>query len=151
MHDQYAAVLGAGCVNADEVVSGSGTAWVLLANASNASDPTGGMAFVSLHVLPGLWGHLLSMVNGGSALKWAMKLARKDSMNDASLEALLIDTPPGCDGLQCIPHFMPTPLSPGRACLAGLQFSHGASYILHAVIEGLVYDLRYHLETLVLQ
>ncbi len=148
IHDQYASVLGAGCVNTGDVMFGSGTAWVLLANASEPSDPTEGLAFVSRHILPGIWGHLLSMVNGGSALKWAMKLTGTDSLNAESLEALLASAPPGCDGLQCIPHFTPTPLSPGSARLVGLQFSHDAAHILRAVIEGLVCGLRHHLEVL---
>ncbi|MBN1555303.1 MAG: hypothetical protein JXA11_11200, partial [Phycisphaerae bacterium] len=148
VHDQYAAVLGAGCVNCDDVVFGSGTAWVLLANTTEPTDPTDGLAYVSRHILPGLRGRLLSMANGGSALQWAMNLTGNDSLDDESLEARLAKVPVGCDGLQCIPHFTPTFLSPGPAKCVGLKLSNDASYILRAVLEGLVFELRRHLNLL---
>ena len=40
-------------------------------------------AFVCHHVVDGLWGQILSMVNGGSALTWALELTGNAGQNGA--------------------------------------------------------------------
>ena len=77
VHDQYAASLGAGSVGDGDVSLGTGTAWVLVANSARLAPPATPHTFVCPHPVPGLFGQMLSMTNGGSALEWAISLAGK--------------------------------------------------------------------------
>jgi xylulokinase len=67
IHDQYASALGTGAVRAGTVMVGTGTAWVLLAVNDRLAAPVIDEAFVCNHVVEGLSGQILSLVNGGSA------------------------------------------------------------------------------------
>lgn len=145
VHDQYASALGAACLGPGEILFGSGTAWVVLACTAEPVDPTGGAAFLARHVLPDRWGLILSMINGGSALGWASKLMGLDSDDlDEALQAV----PLGCDGLGAIPHLTRAGLTPQPGALVGLELGHTPAHILRAMLEGLVCELRYYLETL---
>ena len=74
IHDQYASALGTGAVRAGTVMVGTGTAWVLLAVNDRLAAPVIDEAFVCHHVVDGLCGQILSLVNGGSAFTWALHL-----------------------------------------------------------------------------
>ena len=74
VHDQYAASLGAASVAEGDVNFGAGTAWVILANAAEHSPPATPDVFVCSHPVNGLFGQMLSLINGGSAIQWAMSL-----------------------------------------------------------------------------
>ena len=74
IHDQYASALGSGAVRAGTVMVGTGTAWVLLAVNDRLAPPVIDEAFVCHHFVEGLCGQILSLVNGGSALTWALNL-----------------------------------------------------------------------------
>ena len=74
IHDQYAASIGAGTVEEGDVLLGTGTAWVLLATTGRLVPPIAPRTFVCPHPLEGLYGQLLSMSNGGSALQWALDI-----------------------------------------------------------------------------
>ena len=53
---------------------GTGTAWVLLAVNDRLAAPVIDEAFVCHHVVDGLCGQILSLVNGGSSFTWALNL-----------------------------------------------------------------------------
>ena len=76
IHDQYTAALAAGAVRAGTVMIGTGTAWVLLPISGSLTPPATPDAFVCHHAAEGLWGQILSLENGGSALAWALELDR---------------------------------------------------------------------------
>lgn len=101
----------------------------------------------------GLYGQMLSMGNGGSALQWAMALLRQEDLSGEALDAMLESVPPGAGGLCFWPLLSPRPAGAAGMAdggrLAGLRFDHGAPEVLRAVVEGLACELNRHLCMLV--
>ena len=149
IHDQYTAALGAGAAQAGTVMVGTGTAWVLLAIGGSRTAPATPDAFVCHHVVEGLWGQILSLVNGGSAFAWALELTGHNGTSVAEIDRLLESAPPGSDGVQCWPFLTAlgvaglAPNTKGR--FSGLQLSHGAGHVVRAVLEGLAFELKRHI------
>jgi sugar (pentulose or hexulose) kinase len=147
IHDQYTAALGAGAVRPGTTMLGAGTAWVLLAVSSRPAQPVIPDAFVNHHVVEGLYGQIVSLVNGGSALAWVSELL--GAPDAADIERLLESAPAGSDGLRFWPFLAPSGaagLAPGtRGRLSGLQLSHGPAQVARAVVEGLAFELKRHL------
>jgi sugar (pentulose or hexulose) kinase len=152
VHDQYAAAIGCGAVNAGDVMLGAGTAWVLLAVSERLRRPVIPEAFVCTHLVTGLYGQMLSLVNGGSCFDWACELLGLGAGGPRELDALLATAPPGAEGVRCWP-FMAAPggagLAPGTTGrLSGLGLSHGPAHLLRAVVEGLAFELARYLRVL---
>jgi xylulokinase len=152
VHDQYAVSLGAASVQEGDVTFGAGTAWVLLANGPRLTRPIIKDAFVCPHPVPGLFGQMLSMRNGGSAIEWVLRLLGRDGAPTESVDQLLAEIPPGSDGL-C---FWPL-LSPAAAAehdfqaggrIEGVTLGHQPAHLLRAVVEGLACELARHLKML---
>ena len=152
IHDQYAAALGTGAVCPGTVMVGAGTAWVLLAVSDRLAAPVIDHAFVCHHVVPGLSGQIVSLVNGGSALAWALELMGLAAKGAGEIEHLLEAAPAGSDGLSFWPFLTPfgaSGLAAGtRGRLSGLQLSHGPAQVVRAVVEGLAFELNRHLDFL---
>jgi sugar (pentulose or hexulose) kinase len=152
VHDQYAAALGCGAVGAGDVMFGAGTAWVLLAATDRLAAPVVPEAFVCTHVVEGLYGQMLSMVNGGSSFAWATKMLGLDGKSAGEVDALLERAPAGAEGIRFWPLLAPgggAGLGPGTAGrLSGLRLSHGPPHILRAVVEGLALELVRYLRWL---
>ena len=89
VHDQYAAALGAGVVAPGQLNFGTGTAWVLLAIADQPRPPIVAEAFVCRHVVPGLYGQMLSLCNGGSAIDWVMNLLGHEHATLSQIDDLI--------------------------------------------------------------
>jgi xylulokinase len=149
IHDQYTAALAAGVVRAGTVMVGTGTAWVLLAIGSSLTTPATPDAFVCDHVVEGLWGQILSLENGGSALSWALELTGHNQAGGEEIDRLLESAPPGSDGFQCWPFLTAltvaglAPNTKGR--ISGLQLSHRPGHVVRAVLEGLAFELKRHI------
>ena len=145
IHDQYTAALGAGVVHSGDVMFGAGTAWVLLAIDDRLTAPVINTAFVCTHAIDGLYGQILSLVNGGSAFGWALRTLNMEDRTDDEIDAILQQAPPGSDGLR----FWPLMTAGGGAGLVdgtqgrldGLNLSHTPPHVLRAVIEGLAMEL----------
>jgi xylulokinase len=152
IHDQYAASLGAGAVEAGDVNFGAGTAWVILANAPRLAPPITAQAFVCAHLVEGLFGQLLSLGNGGSVIDWAMRLLGHKHVGIGDVDALIDRSPPLSHGLRCWPFMaagcnVPEEFTRGGR-LAGLQLSHGSGDFIRAVLEGLACELARYLQLL---
>lgn len=149
IHDQYASALGVGAVRAGQVMFGAGTAWVLLAVADQWLDPVTEAAFAAQHIVPKLTGQILSLHNGGSAVAWISALSGNDG---TSLDDRLERVSPGASGLRFAPFLAGTPpfgIRPGVGALfTGLRLEHGPEHLLRAVVEGLAFELRRHLDRL---
>jgi sugar (pentulose or hexulose) kinase len=148
IHDQYAAALGTQATSPGDVMVGAGTAWVLLATTAAPPPLVFDHAFVCTHVVTGLHGEILSLVNGGSALSWALKLMGCETAGGEVIETLLAAAPPGCDGLVFWPFMTPfgaSGLEPGtRGRLSGLQLAHTPAHVARSVVEGLAFELERH-------
>jgi|ETNmetMinimDraft_26_1059896.scaffolds.fasta_scaffold19926_2 xylulokinase len=149
VHDQYAASLGAGAVRTGDVMFSAGTAWVLLTAADKLVDLVIDDAFVCTHVVDGLYGQMLPLVNGGSCFSWALNVLGLSEESREQIDAMLESVPAGSDGLRCWPLLSPfggarLPIgTAGR--LTGLRLSHTPGHILRAVIEGLAMELERYL------
>lgn len=152
IHDQYTAALAMRAVESGTVMVGAGTAWILLAVGDRWIAPVTEWAFECHHIVDGLWGQIVSLVNGGSAFAWALELTGHGKSKGAEIDRLLESVPPGCDGLQCQPFLTalaPSGLTPhSRGRFSGLQLSHGPAHVVRAVLEGLACELRRHIDFL---
>ncbi|MFW6189331.1 MAG: xylulokinase [Planctomycetota bacterium] len=152
VHDQYAAALGAGAVEAGDVMFGAGTAWVLLAAVPRLAAPVVPSAFVCTHVVEDLYGQMLSLVNGGAAVEWARRTFGVGDSESEHLDELLGVVEPGAAGVRCRPLLAPgggAGLPSGiRGRLDGLRLSHTPRHLLRAVVEGLACELARHLRFL---
>ena len=149
VHDQYAAALGTGAVEPGVIMVGAGTAWVLLAVSPHLPALVTDDAFVCSHVVNGLFGEILSLVNGGSVVSWALRLIGREQAGPEQIETMLASVPPGCEGLTCWPFVTPfgaSGLEPGtRGRLTGIQLGHTPAHLVRAVVEGLTFELNRHL------
>ncbi|MHC4563621.1 MAG: xylulokinase [Planctomycetota bacterium] len=146
VHDQYAAAVGSGSVQAGDVMFGTGTAWVLLAATDRLAPPVRDEGFVCTHVIDGLYGQMLSMVNGGSAFAWAVDTLGLADKSGSEIDELMSAVPAGCDGLRCAPTFTAGGgVEAGGAQLTGLRLSHTPGHVLRSVAEGLAWELTRYL------
>ena len=149
IHDQYTVSLGARSVREGDVTFSAGTAWVLLANSTRLTRPLINEAFVCPHPVPGLFGQMLSMRNGGSAIEWVLKLVGRERTSIDTVDRLLAEVLPGCEGLRFWPLLFPTGeaddafQSGGR--ITGITLANRPSHLLRAVVEGLACELARHL------
>ena len=152
VHDQYAAALGTGVVEAGSVMLGTGTAWVLLAVTEQAPVPAHAHALISHHVVEPLWGQILSMGASGSAIRWVCALAGLGDARPEVIDRMLAEALAGADGVQFWPFLTttaPLRLPPGtRGRISGLQLHHGPQHILRAAVEGLAFELKRTLQGL---
>lgn len=152
IHDQYAAALGTGVVHGGDVMFGAGTAWVLLAVSDRPVATATDDAFLCTHLVPDLYGQIVSLTNGGSSFQWAIHLLGLQSLTPEEIDRMIYDVPAGCDGL----HFRPllasfdvAGLNPGtRGQLTGLRLYHGQAHVMRAVVEGLACELFRYLRFL---
>mgnify|MGYP006291510577 CR=1 FL=1 len=152
VHDQYAAALGCGAVNAGDVMFGAGTAWVLMPIMDRLNPPVVESAYLGIHPVKGLFGQILSMGNGGSAISWMLRTLGVERGSEADIDAMLRQAPVGCDGLTCRPHLAGTAASglsvDTRGRLDGLTLAHTPAHLLRAVVEGLACELARHMRLL---
>jgi sugar (pentulose or hexulose) kinase len=148
IHDQYTAALGTGAVRPGVTMLGAGTAWVLLAVSGRPAQLVNPDGFLNHHVVEGLYGQIVSLVNGGSALAWVSELL--GVADSAEIDRLLESAPAGSNELLFWPFLAPTAaagLAPGtRGRFSGLQLSHGRAEVARAVVEGLAFELKRHLQ-----
>ncbi|MEK7684540.1 MAG: FGGY-family carbohydrate kinase [Verrucomicrobiota bacterium] len=152
IHDQYAAALGTGAVHTGDVMFGAGTAWVLLAVMDRLAEPVIDDAFACRHVAEGLYGQIVSLRNGGSALTWTLQVIGLAETNSDVIERMIESVEPGSDGLGFWPFltaYGASGLVPGvKGRLAGLQLSQTSAHVLRAVVEGLACEFNRHLSFL---
>lgn len=144
VHDQYAAALGCGAIDAGDVMFGCGTAWVLVAIADRLLPPVTPSAWVCDHVVPDRWGQLLSLVVGGSAFQWARDLAGLADATPDAIDSLLDSVPPGSEGLRLRPFLdgWGGHRRPIGGALLNLRLAHGRAHLLRATLEGLCFELN---------
>ena len=152
VHDQYAAATGCGAVRAGDTMLGAGTAWVLLAVSDRRAPPIAGVALVGRHPVEGLFGQMLSMVNGGSCISWAVRTLGLGSPGIADLDSLMAGVPAGSEGLRFRPLLSDIGgggLAPGTtAALHGLRLLHTPAHIMRSLVEGLACELDRYLRML---
>jgi sugar (pentulose or hexulose) kinase len=146
-HDQYCAALGAGVIDDGDALVSLGTAWVVLGVSSTLIlDPREDFG-VGPHVVPGRFGTFGSFRNGGVCLDWARSLlgGPGSPLPYDSVETLVSDIPAGSSGVTFLPYFDGTNIphwsSASAGTLLGLELRHSPGHILHAVMEGVCFEL----------
>lgn len=143
VHDQYAAALGSGTIDAGDVMFGAGTAWTLLAVTNELMAPVVPSAWVCNHVVPGRWGQMLSLVFGGSVFGWALAMAGLEGSAPEAIDEMIASVGPGAEGLRLWPFLagINDRGLPPAGSLRGLRLSHGRAELLRATVEGLCFEL----------
>lgn len=107
--------------------------------------------FIDYHDLPGLFVINGCMATSGSLVKWFRdRFHPGASYGDLDLAASAVQ--PGCDGLVLLPYFLgeKTPLHDpeARGTVLGLTLSHTPAHIYRAILEGVAFAFRHHVEVL---
>ncbi|MDD3214049.1 MAG: FGGY family carbohydrate kinase [Eubacteriales bacterium] len=155
-HDQYCAALGAGASGKRDRLIATGTAWAVVAVTDTPMTKDPSRAAVSRHVVPGLWGALLSMDNGGNSLEWLRGALKPVSGGELlpleQLGRLAAGCPAGSDGLTFYPFFSGSEYPPGfakaKAGFSGLSLAHDVGHMARAIMEGVACQAVWMLEAL---
>ena len=149
-HDQYAVALGAGALQAGDILIGSGTCWVVTAMNSEP-DFASGLA-QSVAAVPGMWGSLWSLSTGGVCLDWLRKnVACAEDRAVIDYETINREAEKrkaAEDGLFFVPFsgLYGMGKTTGKATFAGLDLSHDRFHMARAVMEGVVFQIVWMLE-----
>lgn len=149
-HDQYCLALGLGVDAPGEVFVGAGTAWVAAGVEESAEQGLERHRCVSRHVVPGLYGSLLSLEAGGASLEWWRRLISVQGSPPTweELESRLPDSPAGLPLF--LPHLLGSPyprnLPQARGVLTGLEIGHDAYHVGAAVMMGVAQQMAWMLE-----
>jgi sugar (pentulose or hexulose) kinase len=146
-HDQYCAALGAGVIDGGDALVSLGTAWVVLGvSPTLILDPREDFG-VGPHVVPGRFGTFGSFRNGGVCLDWARSLlGGPDSpLPYERVEELVAPIPAGSSGVSFLPYFDGTNIpfwsTASAGTILGLELRHSPGHVLHAVMEGVCFEL----------
>lgn len=157
--DMIASALGAGIVNAGEVLAKFGGAVDILTVTTHIRpDPR---LFFDYHLVPGRFMPNGCMSTGGSVLNWfARTLAGGEAANAAAaglplhawLDGLAEKRPAGSQGLTVLPYFLgeKTPLHDpaARGVFEGLTLSHDIGHLWRALLEAYAFAIVHHVEVL---
>ena len=157
--DHIASALGAGVVNAGDVLlKFGGSVDILTATDHARPDPR---LFLDYHLKPGLFVPNGCMATGGSALNWFVRqfaCGEKQAAEEARLsihqwlDRLAEARPPGSEGLVITPYFLgeKTPIHDpdARATFDGLTLSHDIGHLWRALLEAYAYAIAHHIEVM---
>lgn len=157
--DHVASAFAAGASGAgDLLLKYGGAGDILYSLGSLKTDPR---LFIDHHVVPGLYYLNGCMATSGSLVKWfaanfcsADEAAARQAGQPlyAYLDQQAAALPPGSDGLVLLPYFLgeKTPLHDtfARGTVVGLGLNHGRHHLFRAVLEGVAYGFRHHVDVL---
>ena len=145
--DSACAFLGAGLVDEGLALNAAGTTDVVaVALHQRPQSPVG---YPVEHLVPGRWVLSLSPLRG-PVLRWFVETFLPKGSSYADLDRLAAMSPPGAEGLLCLPYLMGEkgvvhdPLA--RGMLVGLDLHHGQSQMARAILEGVAFGVREILE-----
>lgn len=98
------------------------------------------------HSIPGLWVFQGGALNGGNTLSWLKNKVLKSERPFGELDEEAFQVPAGCEGLFFLPYIAGerTPYNNplARGVFFGLGLKHEQAYLVRAVMEGVMYNLR---------
>ncbi len=107
--------------------------------------------FIDYHDLPGLFVINGCMATSGTLVKWFRDRFQPGAAY-ADLDLAASAVPAGSDGLVVLPYFLgeKTPLHDpeARGTVLGLTLSHTPAHLYRAILEGVAYAFRHHVEVL---
>lgn len=117
----------------------------------------------SLALEPGAYTLTAGMATTGAVTRWfrdelardQLQVARAEEAGDAAYSALVAEaagTPAGAEGLVVLPYFSGerTPIQDpkARGVIAGLTLAHTRGHLYRAVLEGIAYGVRHHIDVM---
>lgn len=154
-HDQYCGALGAGVIEPGDTMLSTGTAWVLLTATEEPLFDVSSRFAPAPHVIEGRWGLLASIPTAGVCMEWLIRQTFGTDERQRVFEVineLVQKTAPGSEGLVFLPHFSgsswPTWKQNARGAFVGLTLTHGRGHLFRAVMEGVMFQVRWVLDTM---
>jgi xylulokinase len=147
--DHVASAFSAGVVEpGDLLVKLGGTGDVLLCTEQPIVDPR---LFLDYHVMDDRYLPNGCMAASGNLIVWFQRMLAP-TVSYAELDAEADATPAGADGMVLLPYFLgeKTPLFDpfARGTILGLTLSHTRGHLFRALLEGIGFGFRHHLEVL---
>jgi xylulokinase len=145
--DHVAAAFAAGVIDeGDTLVKLGGAADILMASERSLIDER---LYLDFHLVPGRFLPNGCMATGGTLIRWFQaELGQGKSL--AALDAEAEAAGPGSGGLVMLPYFLgeKTPINDPRArgAIVGLHLGHRRGHLFRALLEGVAYGLRHHLD-----
>ena len=145
--DHVASAFAAGLVReGDLLVKLGGAGDILLTTSVPVTDER---LYLDMHLSPGLYLPNGCMASSGSFIRWFQReLADGTSLERLDLEAEAAG--PGARGIVALPYMLgeKTPLNDpeARGAFIGLSLSHRRGDVFRAVLEGIAYGFRHHLD-----
>ncbi len=141
-HDQYAAALGLGAIEAGDMILSTGTAWVNVAITEKPMFTPTKIA-PAKHIVGSLWGALTSIPVAGKALDWFRGIAGEDydCINENAEKRM-----ESSKELFFYPYHigarLPIRLKNAKAAFVGLGLEHDKFDMYRAVMEGVVFQVK---------
>jgi xylulokinase len=140
--DNAAAALGAGVVDAGDLLISVGTSGTLLAPLDAPAPDPSGACHLFRHAPRGRWYALAVALDVGGALAWWQRVTDVP-IDELAAEAARVA--PGSAGLVALPYLsgsrMPVGRPAGVAALTGVSMAHGRGHVTRAVMESAAYAL----------
>ena len=157
--DHVASAFAAGVIEEGDVLLKFGGAGdILMATAAPAPDPR---MYLDFHLIPGLYMPNGCMATTGSLLNWAAKTLLSGAQANAEalgegvhqyLDTLASRIHPGSEGVTALPYFLgeKTPIHDPFASgtVVGLGLHHEMGHVWRALLEGIAYAFRHHLDVM---
>ena len=151
--DHIASALAAGIASSGDVLLKFGGAGDIVVAAARALPDA--RLDLDYHLVPGLYAPNGCMAASGSALNWLAGLlgdANGEERPHVALDKLAGSVAAGSDGVLCLPYFLgeKTPIHDplARGTFIGLTLGNGKGHIWRALLEGIAYGFRHHIDVL---
>jgi len=151
--DHIASALAAGIASAGDVLLKFGGAGDIVVAADRAKPDA--RLYLDYHLVPGLYAPNGCMAASGSALNWLAGLLGDPNGEErphVALDKLAGSVAAGSDGVLCLPYFLgeKTPIHDplARGTFIGLTLGNGKGHIWRALLEGVAYGFRHHIDVL---
>ncbi|BCP54510.1 carbohydrate kinase [Kaistia sp. 32K] len=151
--DHIASALAAGIASPGDILLKFGGAGDIVVAADKAKPDA--RLYLDYHLVPGLYAPNGCMAASGSALNWLAGLIGATDGEErphVALDKLAGAVEAGSDGVLCLPYFLgeKTPIHDplARGTFLGLSLGHGRGHIWRALLEGIAYGFRHHVDVL---
>jgi gluconokinase len=146
--DGCLANLGSGAMETGQLALTVGTSGAVRMTVSNPRPDPGGRTFNYI-LMPGYFVTGGPVNNGGIILKWFSEQILDKKFDGAKDFNWFLDeaakTPPGADGLICLPYFMgeraPCWNAAVKGLFYGMRLTHNRSHMMRALVEGICFSL----------
>lgn len=105
----------------------------------------------NIGTIEGRWGAFMLLETGGDGMRWARRTLHDGTVDNAGFVAKAAEAPAGSDGLFFLPYLAGERLGShrnARAQFFGIGAGHGAEHLDRAVLEGIAFGVKRHIDIL---